>query len=103
MSQPAMVAITNGPMQPEARCKTDAEWEQFLRHNTTTTSHPVGTCKMGADDMSVVDSALCVRDVRGLRVVDASIMPTITSGNTNVPAMMIGERASAFVLNHRQV
>lgn len=103
MSQPAMLAITNGPMQPEASCETKADWERFLRYNTTTTSHPVGTCKMGIDDMSVVDSALCVRDVRGLRVVDASIMPTITSGNTNVPAMMIGERASDFVLNHRRI
>jgi len=103
MSQPAMVAITHGPMQPEASRKTDADWEHFLRYNSTTTSHPVGTCKMGVDDMSVVDRTLCVRDVKGLRVIDASVMPTITSGNTNVPTMMVAERAADFLLPQQRV
>ncbi len=65
----------------------------------TTIFHPVGTCKMGSatDPMAVVDSRLKVHGVAGLRVIDASVMPTITSGNTNSPTVMIAEKGSAFI------
>jgi choline dehydrogenase len=101
MSQPAMRAITSGQMEPEASCKTDSDWEAYARRMTHSAHHPVGTCKMGVDEMAVVDSKLRVRGVQGLRVADASIMPTITSGNTNAPSMMIGERAAQLILSGR--
>jgi choline dehydrogenase len=69
-----------------------------VRNNAETTYHPTGTCKMGADPMAVVDQELRVHGIAGLRVADASIMPTLTSGNTNAPSIMIGEKAADMVL-----
>ena len=77
---------------------TDRDWEQFLRQESVTVFHPVGTCKMGSDPMAVVDSALRVRGIAKLRVVDASIMPHLVGGNTNAPTMMIGERGADLIL-----
>lgn len=74
------------------------EMIEFIRMSTTTCFHPVGTCKMGIDQFAVVDPQLKVRGIEGLRVADASVMPTITSGNTNAPSVMIGERAAELVL-----
>ena len=68
-----------------------------MRNNAETTYHPVGTCKMGSDAMAVVDRELRVHGIEGLRVADASIMPTLTSGNTNAPSIMIGEKCAEMV------
>ena len=77
-----------------AHVQTDDDIRAVLRQRVDSVYHPVGTCKMGVDEMAVVNPAnLKVYGVEGLRVVDASIMPTIVSGNTNAPAIMIGEKA----------
>mgnify|MGYP005629307739 FL=1 len=76
----------------------DAAILEWARDTATTIYHPTGTCKMGRDPLAVVDARLRVHGIEGLRVADASIMPVITSGNTNAPAIMIGEKASDMVL-----
>ena len=89
-----------GPREfaPGTDVQSDDELIDFVTHNAETTYHPIGTCKMGADPMAVVDDQLCVHGIAGLRVADASIMPTLTSGNTNAPSIMIGEKAAAMIL-----
>ena len=86
-----------GHRRPEPTIQSDDELATFVRATANTAYHPVGTCKMGIDPMAVVDPTLKVREVEGLRVADASIMPRITSGNTNAPAVMIGEKAAALM------
>jgi len=81
--------------------RSDDEIRTILRNRSDTVYHPVGTARMGTDDMAVVDPQLKVAGVEGLRVVDASIMPTITSGNTNSPTLMIAERGSALLIGER--
>jgi choline dehydrogenase len=76
---------------------SDEQVHNFIRLTCLTIAHPVGTCKMGQDDTAVVDERLRVRGVEGLRIADASIMPTIPSGNTNAPAIMIGEKAAEMI------
>ncbi len=84
-------------LTPGATRASDEELTAEIKLRATTVYHPVGTCKMGVDPMSVVDPRLKVRGLEGLRVADASIMPQITGGNTNAPSMMIGERAAALI------
>ena len=91
-----MTEITKGQFSPESECKTDDDWTQYPREYAVPSYHPVGSCKMGIDDEAVVDNELRVRGVTNLRVIDASIMPNVTSGNTNAPSMMIAERASGY-------
>jgi choline dehydrogenase len=85
--------------QPGAEVKTDAEIEQWVRAKCETIYHPVGTCKMGlaSDPMAVVDNRCRVHGLVGLRVVDASVMPTLVGGNTNAPTIMIAERVAGFM------
>ena len=75
----------------------------WARNTATTIYHPTGTCKMGIDDMAVVDEQLRVHGIEGLRVIDASIMPTITSGNTNAPTIMIGEKGADLLAGRSQL
>ena len=86
-------------LAPGADRTTDDEILDWVKKAAETTYHPVGTCKMGSDPMAVVDAQLRVHGIAGLRVADASIMPTLTSGNTNAPSIMIGEKAADMVLN----
>ena len=90
--------ITGEEIAPGAKLQSDEELLDWVRNNAETTYHPVGTCKMGSDPLAVVDRELRVHGIEGLRVADASIMPTLTSGNTNAPAIMIGEKCAEMVL-----
>ncbi len=97
IGQPAFDACRGPELAPGAEAQSDTELTAWLRANAMTTFHPVGTCRMGTDPMAVVDARLAVRGIAGLRVADASVMPVITSGNTNAPAIMIGEKAAEFI------
>lgn len=84
-------------LAPGPELQTDAQLAQYIREHAETIYHPVGTCKMGSDPLAVVNDRLQVHGIEGLRVADASIMPTLVGANTNAPAIMIGERAAAWV------
>lgn len=96
-AMPALSAITLGDRSPDPVPTDDAGWEEYVRAKTMITYHPVGSCRMGSDAASVVDPQCRVRGVGRLRVADASIMPQITSGNTNAATIMIGEKAAEMI------
>ena len=93
----AFTDVVGEELTPGVATQNDEELTEHIRKTASTTWHPVGTCKMGTDAMAVVDPKLRVRGVESFRVVDASIMPTMVSGNTNAPTMMIAERASDLI------
>jgi choline dehydrogenase-like flavoprotein len=99
LSQPALKKLGATEAESLAKVKTDADIEAFIRQYADTVYHPVGTCRMGPNpEVDVVDATLKVHGLQGLRVVDASVMPTVVSGNTNAPTVMIAEKAAEMIL-----
>ncbi len=98
-ARPALARYNAGEIAPGEGVRTDAEIDAWIRATAETIYHPVGTCRMGADGdaMAVVDDQLRVRGVAGLRVIDASVMPTLIGGNTNAPTIMIAEKAADLI------
>ncbi len=97
VQQPAFTAVRGKEISPGGEVQTDSDFEAFIRNSVSTSHHPSCTCKMGTDDMAVVDEDARVYGVDGLRVIDASIMPTIISANLNVATLMIAEKAADAV------
>ena len=98
INQKAFDQYRGTELNPGPDVQTDKEIEEFVRANAETIYHPVGTCKMGSDEFAVVDDKLRVRGVENLRVVDASVMPTLIGGNTNAPTIMIADKISDHIL-----
>jgi choline dehydrogenase len=92
MQQPALDAFRGREISPGIEVQTDEQLDTFIREHAETAFHPSCSCKMGTDDMAVVDGEGRVHGMQGLRVVDASIMPIITTGNLNAPTIMIAEK-----------
>jgi choline dehydrogenase-like flavoprotein len=100
MASSALSGVTGGELHPGAAFADEAAMARELPMRVHTVYQPVGTCRMGSDERAVVDPQLRVRGIDGLRVADASIMPTITGGNTNAPSLMIGERCAELLQGH---
>ncbi|ETA50623.1 choline dehydrogenase [Ponticoccus alexandrii] len=98
VAQKAFDPYRGSEYAPGAQVRSDTEIDNYIRERAESIYHPVGTCKMGSDAMSVVDDQLRVHGIDGLRVVDASVMPTLVTGNTNAPTIMIAEKASDMIL-----
>ncbi|MCB2073769.1 MAG: GMC family oxidoreductase N-terminal domain-containing protein [Novosphingobium sp.] len=99
---PSLAKHVSGTAYPPDPNQSDEDWDDQLRSCSATGLHPVGTCRMGGDEDSVVDPQLRVRGVDGLRVADCSIIPVLPSANTNAPAIMIGERCADFIRGNRR-
>ncbi|MBN3563222.1 GMC family oxidoreductase [Aliamphritea spongicola] len=100
LASPEFDHLRGEEMAPGKHIQTDEQILDYLRETTTTVYHPVGTCKMGIDEMAVVDpETLKVKGMQNLRVMDASVMPTLISGNTSAPSMMIGEKGAQMILD----
>lgn len=98
LSSPAWDAVRGPETRPGPQVTDDEALREYIRNSCSTAFHPVGTCKMGTDEMAVVDPQLRVRGIASLRVIDASIMPSLIGGNTAAPTVMIGEKASDMIL-----
>jgi len=98
MAQRSLATVIEEELDPGPHIQSDAEIGEWVKRVVTTMWHPVGTCRMGQDERAVVDARLRVRGVDGLRVIDASIMPNITSGNTNAPTQALARHASAMLV-----
>ena len=96
-TQPAIAQHVSHEIAPGNDIETEKDLESFIRNNGITIYHCVGTCKMGTDPMAVVDPRLKVNGIEGLRVIDASIMPQVTTGNTNAPTIMIAEKGASMI------
>jgi choline dehydrogenase-like flavoprotein len=97
MEAPALSAYRGSELPMSASAQTDEQIKAFIRQTSDTIYHPVGSCKMGTDAMAVVDPELRVHGLQGLRVIDASVMPTLIGGNTNAPTIMIAEKAADLI------
>lgn len=97
-AQGALASFIVRETRPSAQARTDEELLDYVKQSAATSFHPVGTCRMGVDDLAVVDPQLRVRGVQALRVIDSSIMPTLPASNTNAPSIMIGEKGADLVL-----
>ena len=96
-NQPSFKKLWDEEILPGTNVKTDEEILSWAKNNGGTVFHAVGTCRMGGDNNSVVNEKLQVRGVENLRVIDASVMPQVTSANTNAPSLMIGEKGASFL------
>ena len=99
LEMPALAGFAGEMLRPSPGTRSDAEVETFIREQAETLYHPVGTCRMGHDELAVVDSQLRVRGLDGLRVVDASVMPAIVRGHTSAATLMIAEKAADLIQN----
>ena len=88
-------------MGPGTQAQSDDELNEYIRSKADTAYHPCGTCKMGVDEMAVVDENLKVKGIQNLRVIDASVIPEIPSANLNAPTLMIAEKGSDCILQSR--
>ena len=95
--QPAFDPYRGPELYPGPDCQSDDELDDYIRGDATTVFHPTSTCRMGTDHLAVVDPQLRVHGIESLRVVDASVMPQITSSNTNAPTIMIAEKAADMI------
>jgi choline dehydrogenase len=98
MGQPAISRYIAEERVPGPQCQSDADMLAFARNDGTTVYHPTSTCRMGSDLTAVVDERLRVHGIERLRVIDASIMPTVVSGNTNAATIMIAEKGADMIL-----
>ena len=100
-SQPALRPFIQSEILPGLALTSQRDYRAFVDENAQGALHPTGTCKMGIGEWSVVDPSLRVHGIDGLRVADTSIMPSLVSGNTNAPAIMLGERAAEILRGNR--